>query len=165
MGIFRTGKIYVAMVDIDKHPSTCADAAHPPDLMGRLAGFYTAAEIEAGWSCPKDEPFGVGNTSADMGVPHEIVHLLGFASSCGNNPTSAENISHTGDFNNDLMWAPDANSTAYWDTENMALDPGNDDYFKHNIPHCPDLANSAFLDPLPVNPETPPGWLAEWKLP
>jgi hypothetical protein len=165
MGIFRTGKIYVAMVDIDKHPSTCADAAHPPDLMGRLAGFYTAAEIEAGWSCPNDEPFGMGNTSADMGVPHEIVHLLGFAASCGSNPTSAENTSHTGDFSNDLMWAPDANSSANWDTDRMALDPGNDDYFKHSLPNCPDLANSAFLDPLPENPETPPGWPAEWKLP
>jgi hypothetical protein len=153
------------MVDIDKHPSTCADAAHPPDLMGRLAGFYTAAEIEAGWSCPKDEPFGVGNTSADMGVPHEIVHLLGFAASCGNNPTSAENFSHTGDFSNDLMWAPDASSTAYWDTDHMALDPGNDDYFQHDISNCPDLADSAFLDPLPADPETPPGWPAVWKLP
>jgi len=165
MNVFQPGKLYVAMFDISKHPSTCADAAHPPDLMGRLAGFYTAAKVEAGWSCPEEEPFGAGSRWADMGVPHEIVHLLGFASSCGNNPTSSENTSHTGDFTKDLMWAPAANSTEAWDVAHMTLDPGHDDYFKHNIPNCPDLANSAFLDPLPENPETPPGWPAEWKLP
>ncbi|MGZ9234292.1 MAG: hypothetical protein ACXW4E_02090 [Anaerolineales bacterium] len=165
VNVFQPGKLYIAMFDISRHPSTCADAAHPPDLMGRLAGFYTAAEIEAGWSCPRDEPFGAASTFSDMGIPHEIVHLLGFASSCGNNPTSRENISHTGDFNEDLMWAADANSTEAWDVSHMVLDPGNDDYFRHKIPNCPDLASSAFLDPLPENPETPPGWPVEWKLP
>ena len=38
-GIFQAGKIYVALFEIDKHPSTCGDAAHPPALMGRLAGY------------------------------------------------------------------------------------------------------------------------------
>lgn len=163
-GIFQPGKIYVSLFEIDKHPSGCADAAHPPDLIGRLAGVYPSAVVEAGWNCA-DEQFGADLTYTDMSVIHEIVHLLGFASSCGKNPTSAENISHTGDFNNDLMWAPDAASTAYWNTDNMQLDPGNDDYFKHEIPNCPDLAASAFLEPLPANPETPPGWPADWKLP
>jgi len=164
MNLFQPGKINVAMFEIDKHPVACADAAHPPDLKGRLAGLYPSAVVEAGWNCT-DEPFGRGVTVADMGVIHEIVHLLGFASSCGKNPTSSANTSHTGDFNNDLMWAPGAYSTEYWDTDHMQLDPGNNDYFEHGIPNCPDLANSAFLDPLPANPETPPNWPAEWKLP
>jgi hypothetical protein len=47
----------------------------------------------------------------------------------------------------------------------MLLDPGNDDYFKHNIPNCPDLAKSVFLDPMPENPEVPGDWPAEWRLP
>ena len=164
--IFRPGKIYVAWFEIDKHPNTCADAAHPPDLMGRLAGLYPSAVVEAGWDCA-DEPFGVGYAPVDMGLIHEIVHLLGFASACGLNPISAENTAHTGDDNRDLMWAPmdRADVNEFWDAENMLLDPGNDDYFKHNIANCPDLANSVFLDPLPANPETPPGWPAEWKLP
>lgn len=162
--IFQPGKIYVAMFEIDRHPSTCADGAHPPDLMGRLAGLYPSAVIEAGWNCT-DEQFGAGLTYTDMGVIHEVTHLLGFASLCGKNPTSPDNISHTGDLNTDLMWAPDGASTEYWNTDNMQLDPGNDDYFKHNIPNCPDLANSAFLDPLPENFETPPNWPADWKLP
>jgi len=164
MDVFQPGKLNVAMFEIDKQPIACADAAHPPDLMGRLVGLYPSAVLDSGWDCV-DEPFGAGVTFADMGVIHELVHLLGFASSCGKNPTSSDNTSHTGDFNNDLMWAADANSTEYWDTDHMELDPGNDDYFKHGIPDCPDLVNSAFLDPLPANPETPPDWPVEWKLP
>jgi hypothetical protein len=155
MNLFQPRKIYLAMFEIDKHPVACADAAHPPDLKGQLAGLYPSAVLDSGWNCA-DEPFGAGVTSADMGVIHEIVHLLGFASSCGKNPTSSDNTSHTGDFNNDLMWAPDANSTEYWDTDHMELDPGNDDYFNHSIPNCPDLANSAYLDPVPANTEVPP---------
>jgi hypothetical protein len=164
MDIFQPGKLYVAMFEIGKQTVACADAAHPPDLMGRLAGLYPSAVLDSGWDCV-NEPFGEGVTFADMGVIHEIVHLLGFASACGKNPTSRDNLSHTGDFNNDLMWAPAGNSTEFWDTDRMQLDPGNDDYFKHSIQGCLDLATSAFLDPLPANPETPPDWPAEWKLP
>jgi hypothetical protein len=38
------------------------------------------------------------------------------------------------------------------------LDSGHDDYFRHNIPRCLDLAQSAFLDPAPQNAVLPPGW-------
>jgi hypothetical protein len=164
MNLFQPGKIYVSLFEISNHPSTCADAAHPDDLMGRMAGLYPSAILDGGYNCA-DEAFGEGLTYTDMGVIHEIVHTLGFAASCGANPTSAENFSHTGDDNSDLMWAPDANSTLYWDTDRMKLDPGNDDYYNHDIPNCPDLADSAFLDPLPANPQAPPGWPADWKLP
>ena len=91
MNVFQPGKIYLAMAEIDKHPSTCADAAHPPDLMGRMAGFYPSAVVEAGWNCA-DEPFGAGVTHTDMGLIHEAVHLLGFASACGSNPTSSGSL-------------------------------------------------------------------------
>jgi len=164
MGLFQPGKIYVSMFEISNHPSTCADAAHPPDLMGRMAGLYPSAVLDDGYNCAS-EALGSGASYADMGVIHEIVHLLGFASSCGSHPTSAENLSHTGDDNADLMWAPDATSTLGWDTDRMVLDPGNDDYYNHSIPNCPDLADSAFLDPLPADPQAPPGWPAEWRLP
>lgn len=170
MGGFHPGKIYLALTEIARHPSTCDDAAHPPDLMGRLAGFYPSAVVEAGWECTDSNAggnFGAGSTYADLALIHETVHLLGFASSCGKNPASADNTSHTGDFNDDFMWAPGPNTPpgVYWDTDHMKLDPGNDDYFKINIPDCPDLANSAFLEPLPANPQTPPNWPVDWKLP
>lgn len=38
------------------------------------------------------------------------------------------------------------------------LDIGGDDYFDHPRPGCLDLADSAFLDPLPADPAPPPGW-------
>jgi hypothetical protein len=38
------------------------------------------------------------------------------------------------------------------------IDPGHDDYFRHGIAGCGDLADSAFLDPLPASPELPPDW-------
>jgi hypothetical protein len=64
------------------------------------------------------------------------------------------------------MWAPPASgSNLSWDTNQMLLDPGNDDYFNHNIPNSPDLAKSAFLEPLPASPELPPAWPADWRLP
>ena len=170
MDIFAPGKIYLGLFEIARHPSTCDDAAYPPDLMGRLAGIYPSAAVEAGWNCADENSggnFGVGSAYADLSLIHELFHLLGYAAACGMNPASADNTSHTGDFNNDLMWAPgpDTPSDVYWDTDNMQLDLGNDDYYNHTIPNCPDLADSAFLDPLPANPATPPGWLASWLLP
>lgn len=164
MGLFQPGKIYVSMFEISNHPSTCADGAHPPDLMGRMAGLYPSAVLDGGYDCAS-EALGSGASYADMGVIHEIVHLLGFASACGKNPTSTDNLSHTGDDNTDLMWAPDATSTLGWDTDQMVLDPGNDDYYNHSIPNCPDLTDSAFLEPLPADPQAPPGWPTEWQLP
>ncbi len=164
MNIFQPGKIYVSLFEINKHPSTCADGAHPDDLMGRMAGLYPSAVLDSGYRCDSED-FGAGNSYADMGVVHEIIHLLGYAASCGKNPTSPSNFSHTGDVNSDLMWAPNDSSTQYWDTDHMQLDPGNDDYFNHDIPNCPDLADSVFLEPLPANPQTPPNWPANWKLP
>jgi hypothetical protein len=38
------------------------------------------------------------------------------------------------------------------------LDVDRDDYFEHDIPDCPDLADSAFLEPLPAAPAAPIGW-------
>lgn len=163
MHVFHPGKIYVAFFDISAAPHACADASHFPDLPGRLAGLYSVAN-SAGYPCANDA-YGVGNPAGDLTMVHEMVHTLGFASKCGKNHASADNISHTGDDNRDLMWAPAAGSNLSWDTSHMLLDPGNDDYFKQNNPNCPDLANSAFLEPLPASPELPNGWPADWKLP
>jgi hypothetical protein len=163
--VFQPGKIYVAMFDISKVGHTCADAAHPPELMGRLSGLYTSAVLSDGYHC-SDEHFGEGNSYTDLGVIHEVVHLLGFASACGKNHANSDNTSHTGDDNRDLMWAPkDSNSKLFWDTNHMLLDPGNDDYFNNSTAKCPDLSRSVFLDPIPKNAETPPEWPAGWKLP
>ena len=114
MNRFQHGKINIAMFEMARVPAECTDAAHPPDLMGRLAGLYPSAVIEAGGNCA-DEPFGAEVTTADMGLIYGILHLLGFASSCGKNPTSSANTSHPCDSNNDLMWAPGEKTTDFWD--------------------------------------------------
>ena len=36
--------------------------------------------------------------------------------------------------------------------------PDHDDYYRHSIPGCLDLARSAFLTPLPAGAQPPPGW-------
>ncbi|MCW5876988.1 MAG: hypothetical protein KIS85_08930 [Anaerolineales bacterium] len=163
LGLLQPGKLYLAVFEIDRHPLSCADAAHPPHLLGRAAGWYPRAVLDSGYDCAV-ENFGSGETLVDMGVVHEIVHLLGFASACSQNPASPENIAHTGDDNRDLMWGPSAGDARHWDTANMLLDPGNDDYFRHGVAGCADLADSAFLEPLPANPQLPLGWPEAWHL-
>ncbi len=164
MRIFHPGKIYIAFLDISTAPNACADASHFPDLPGRLAGLYEIAN-SGGYQCA-NEAYGEGNPAGDLIMIHEAIHTLGFASQCGRNQASKDNVSHTGDDNRDLMWAPAPGySGTGWDPDHMLLDPGNDDYFKHNIPNCLDLSQSAFLEPLPNNPQLPPGWPDEWKLP
>jgi len=40
------------------------------------------------------------------------------------------------------------------------IDAGHDDYYGHGIAGCPDLGASAFLHPMPADPELPPDWPA-----
>jgi hypothetical protein len=87
----------------------------------------------------------------EFAMLHEIMHTLGLVPTCG---TNHHLRGHTSDFNNDLMWS----GNQPWDIFNMQLDINNDDYYQHNIPNCPDLAKSVFMNPLPANPELPPGW-------
>jgi hypothetical protein len=80
---------------------------------------------------------------------HEIVHTLGFVASCAPHQVGS---GHTSQGANDLMyqgsepWVPDT------------LDIGHDDYFGNGGSGCLDLANSAFLEPLPAAAQAPPGW-------
>lgn len=161
--ILEPGKLYVAMFEINEQAYTCADSAHLPELRGRVAGLYPSAVLDDGYNCAS-ESFGRGYSYTDMSVIHEMVHLLSFATRCGENPTSRENFAHTGDDNRDLMWAPYAADSRYWDTDHMLLDPGNDDYFNlGESSSCRDLANSAFLEPLPSNADLPLSWPPAWE--
>jgi hypothetical protein len=84
----------------------------------------------------------------DTGLAHEIVHLLGLPASCGK---SVDDGGHVVDDPSDLMYGR-GHTTA------DAIDAGHDDYYRHDIDGCPDLADSAFLDPPPDDPELPAGW-------
>ncbi len=128
---------------------SCGGGPLPPVLPGRVAAVYlrggpdfAPCEREV-WTAPGAPP-----SYRDIGMLHEIVHALGLVPSCATNHFEG----HTGDDPTDLMYAGDLG----WNP--MTLDVGRDDYHEHGIPGCPDLARSAFLDPLPANAELPPAW-------
>jgi len=163
LGLLDPGKLYLALFEINQHPLTCAEGAHPPDVLGRVAALYPSALLDGGYYCGT-EHFSDQLTFTDFGALHEILHTLGFASACGANSASRQNSAHTGDDTRDLMWGQAPHDRRAWDTANMLLDPGHDDYFALDDPDCLDLARSAFLDPLPVNAQLPPDWPEEWML-
>jgi hypothetical protein len=87
---------------------------------------------------------------ANLDLIHEVIHALGMVARCAPHTTDEEptHVTEPCDLmNNDL--------SAF---EEIVLDRGHDDYYGHDIAGCPDLADSAFLDPLPSNPVLPTGW-------
>jgi hypothetical protein len=46
------------------------------------------------------------------------------------------------------MYGPDPTHTAGWNWANAVLDFNRDDYYRANIPGCPDLSNSPYLESL-----------------
>lgn len=158
-GYLKPNKLYLVYYEGD-HAVNCADGAYPPYLVGQVVAVYPAAN-PVGQDVPCSA-FELGASDhwpgyLDFAGLHEIMHGLGFNAACG---TNHHLRGHTDDDPRDLMWTGDI---GYWDNENMLLDPGNDDYYRHDIPDCPDLSDSAFLDPLPADPQIPPGFLwATW---
>jgi hypothetical protein len=97
-------------------------------------------------------------TLAEYGALHEILHGLGFVEACAPNHTKERTCGHNArrvtnghvsDNPKDLMYA---GCEPWWPT---TLDVGRNDYFKHRIPGCSDLNNSAFLE---WHGEPPRGW-------
>ncbi len=75
---------------------------------------------------------------------HEVVHALGAVAPCASNyygdPASGS-IGHVDDHPNDLLYGGDELGSP------VLLDEGNNDYFMHEIPGCPDVADSPYLAP------------------
>ena len=90
---------------------------------------------------------------ADFGAFHEALHSIGMVNECAEhfNPNAP---GHVNDDKTDVMYT----GSEPWSP--AELDVGRDDYFEHDIPNCPDLADSVFLDPLPADAQVPPGWPA-----
>jgi hypothetical protein len=86
----------------------------------------------------------------NLDLIHEIIHALGMVARCAPHTTDEEptHVTEPADLMNNDFSA----------IEEIVLDRGNDDYFGHDIVGCPDLADSAFLEPLPSNPVLPTGW-------
>ncbi len=105
---------------------------------GKVSIFYTDSKMKKNRSCTIDN---INNTiieefgESEETILHEILHTLGMPPKCANNLDS-ENAFHVKDSNDDIM-----NKVS----GSLYLDINNDDYYKHNIPNCPDLYESEFL--------------------
>jgi len=70
-------------------------------------------------------------------LAHEVTHALGAVPACA---PHEGNGGHVIDDPRDVLYAgPDARD---WD--HLMLDPGHDDYYRHNIPNCPDIEDAPF---------------------
>ncbi|NNE73118.1 MAG: hypothetical protein HKN26_05595 [Acidimicrobiales bacterium] len=71
-------------------------------------------------------------------VAHELTHMLGAAFSCAPNN---DGTGHVTDDNRDIIY----NGPGGRDWANLMLDPGNDDYFQHDLPGCTDIVDSPLM--------------------
>jgi hypothetical protein len=130
----------------------CGRGAWPPTLQGNVAALY----IGPASGC-RTVPFAAGDEQPkylEFLALHEILHVLGFVPECAPNYART---GHVDDSREDVMFSSDATGTVLG--EPSKIDVNVDDYFhKGAIPGCLDLANSAFLDPLPAAAEAPPTW-------
>jgi len=150
LGFHHPRKLYLAYYDGSSRLS-CGGGAWPPTLVGHTAALYLRGAPPNARPCA-DNPLGASESQPgylDFSALHEALHTLGYVGSCAPHHTQA---GHVSDDPRDLMYA----GAAAWTPE--LLDVGRDDYFAHGRPNCPDLARSAFLEPLPASPLVPSGW-------
>jgi hypothetical protein len=132
---------------------TCSGGAWPPSLVGRVGAVYLNGQFE-NETIPDCNQNRFATSSDAIGylefsMLHEILHTLGVVPECAPHHTWSGHVSDTP---LDLMYAGDQP----WQPE--ILDDGNDDYYNHDIADCLDIADSAFLEPLPADAVTPPDW-------
>jgi len=139
---FQKGKYYIFYLE-RKHPNLCGYS-----LISGVAGIFFLGTQNCGYG-----RLGVDAHAwnTEFVMLHEILHGIGFSPPCAPHNIS-DNPYHVGDSRIDLMY-PYAGAD-----QQYVLDIGNDDYYRHGVKDCPDLANSAFLEPLPDHPESPADW-------
>lgn len=154
-GFDTSNKVFVVYYDgqFVSQEGYCGLANYPPDGAGITAVLLLRAYIPRfDQPCPRQFTQSADYTGFfEITILHEVMHLLGIAPACGANVIAG----HVTDSQQDLMYGEYDGSYSPLFTE---LDHGNDDYYLHDIPGCPDFAQSVFLDPGPENAELPPGW-------
>ena len=155
-GFNDPAKAYAAFYD--GHSTWACGGAKSPALP-KLGAMYLQAWPTGDWGPCRDAPgFGTGTDRPgyfEIGLLHEVMHVIGFAPSCAPHVTE---VDHVDDSPTDLMYHPDAKSPAGWNWQNAVLDFNRDDYYRANVPGCPDLSNSPYLASLvrvavtPANP-------------
>jgi len=142
---FDKKKFIVFFEGWEKRKSLRFDICGKSRFNGKVAIFFTSGKWKKNvgsnkkmFSCTqdslndlKDEKFG----ESEGTILHEILHTLGAPSKCAKN-LDPENVFHVNDNANDIL---------YKFSGDMYLDYNNDDYYKHNIKNCRDLANSDYL--------------------
>lgn len=144
---------YDGLVELSRGDLTCGVAIRGPDNWGVTGVLYLrgySADL-AGLTCPGPTKTENYADWLEQVMLHEIFHVLGAAPDCAPNTIGA----HVLDSSLDLMSESFNPRTS---AQSSLLDLNNDDYFNHEIPGCPDLADSVFLDPLPDFQQEPPAW-------
>lgn len=150
-GFDAAEKLYLVYYDGgDVRTPACGMGSFPPIAPGTVAAMFMTA-LPSNFDCSSvffaadiDDP----GRQDHIGI-HEVLHTLGFVPSCA--PHQA-NGAHVGDNVLDQLYVGIDKAFP------PLLDVNRDDYFEHDNPGCLDLADSAFLEPLPVTAEAPPGW-------
>ncbi len=143
---------YEGLIALSGNETACGVATRPPNDWGVTGTLFLqaySAEYDL-ITCPDISHTENYADWLELVMIHEIFHILGAAPNCSPNSFGA----HVLDSDKDLM-------SAYFDPYEAPfayLDFNNDDYFGHGDLSCPDLAYSAFLDPLPEHDVLPPSW-------
>jgi hypothetical protein len=154
-GFDYSNKLYVVHYDGNHtvYQGYCGVASYPPEGPGQVALLMLRGYIPY-WDyvCPRQFTKSVDYTGFfEMTILHELLHLMGMVPECAPMNSSG----HVMDNPQDLMYY------SYDGTYSPVftyLDWRNNDYYNHDIPDCPDLADSVFLEPLPANAQLPPAW-------
>lgn len=145
---YQKGKYYIFYLE-KNHPNYCGYSLH-----SSFPGVFFLGTDNCGYGRLGVDAYA---WSTEFVMLHEVLHGIGFTPECAPHNVEA-NPHHVNDSYTDLMFAY-ANAG-----QQMILDVGHDDYFKHGIDGCPDLANSVFLEPLPESPEVPKNWPTDYLL-
>jgi hypothetical protein len=141
-GFDQTNKIYAAYYD-GTSTASCGAGFRPATAPNNTVALYLRGLPDSSVPCDT-QPFaaaGAAPAYREFAMLHEIVHGLGMVPDCAPHQWRSGHVSDNPD---DLMWAGDGN----WVPDgwaNVVLDYGNDDYYGHSIPGCPDLKNSSYL--------------------
>ncbi|MCX4246474.1 hypothetical protein [Paraliomyxa miuraensis] len=165
MGLLVPHKLYAVYYG-GTSQYACGGGAYPPVLIGQVGALYLGGEIPGSSPCG-EAPWGQADLVPrylEYAMLHELVHSLGMVDLLAPHEHSSGHAFDDGEPNpeRDLMYAPRPGMKdppwGVYAPGGLVLDLGRDDYFELPDRSLVDLSRSAFLEPLPADPELPPGW-------
>ncbi len=149
-GFDHPQKIYLVYFGGGAGVPVCANAAHPPRLVGQVTALYLKGTPPGALPCANNR-FATDERSAgylEFLALHEVFHVVGAVQRCAPQWTG----DHVGDDPGDLMYA----GSSPW--RPARIDTHNDDYFRTGRADCLDVDRSIFLSPQAADAEIPAGW-------